>query len=124
MESAEDRCLVSEDDDDDDATTIDVDEAFTKSRIIYADEIPTDEECLEIQDSPEDFCITFKTEPMDGLISPIPSHTYEHLKSPLNTLSDCGYESHGSPLSLQDFPFNNQQEDINYLLNDLFPALA
>lgn len=108
---------------DDDATTIDVDEAFTKHRIIYGDEIPTDEECLEIQDSPEDICITFKCEPMDGLISPIPSNEYTYLKSPFNTFSDCGYESHGSPLALDDFTFKNQQEDIKYLLSELFPAL-
>lgn len=100
------------------------DETYTKERIIYADEIPVDDECLEIQDSPEEICMTFKTEPMDGLISPIPSYDHEHLKSPFNTISDCGYESTGSPVSSHDFSFNEQQDDLNYLLNDLFPALA
>ena len=101
--------------------TFAVDETIDENRIIYADEIPVDdEEYLEIQDSPE-ICITFKSEPMDGLISPIHSYADEHLKSPVHTISDCGYESHGSP---QDFTFNDQQDDLNYLLNDLFPALA
>jgi len=100
-----------------------VDEAFDENRIIYADEIPVEDECLEIQDSPE-ICITFKSEPMEGLISPIHSYADEHIKSPVHTISDCGYESHGSPVSLQDFTFNEQQDDLNYLLNDLFPALA
>lgn len=99
------------------------DETFNENRIIYADEIPVEDECLEIQDSPE-ICLTFKSEPMEDLISPIPSYRDEILKSPVHTISDCGYESHGSPVSLEDFTFNNQQDDLNYLLNDLFPALA
>lgn len=126
MEPAKDISSIDElmDDDDVTLTTIEADETYNKSRIIYADEIPVEEECLEIQDSSGDICLTFKSESMDGLISPIPSHHYEHLKSPLNTISDCGYESHGSPMSLQDFTFNDQPDDLNYLLNDLFPALA
>lgn len=105
-------------------TLDDDDETYNGSRIFYGDEIPVEEEYLEIHDSAEDICITFKSEPMDGLISPIPSTDYEHLKSPFNTISDCGYESHGSPISLQEFSFHDQQDDINYLLSDLFPALA
>lgn len=105
-------------------TAIIDDETYNKNRIIYADDIPTDEECLEIQSSHDDICLTFKAEPLDGLISPIPSHDYEHLKSPIHAISDGGYESHGSPMSLQEFTFIEQQDDINYLLNDLFPALA
>lgn len=126
MEPAKDISSIDElmDDDDVTLTTIEADETYNKSRIIYADEIPVEEECLEIQDSSGDICLTFKSESMDGLISPIPSHHYELLKSPLNTISDCGYESHGSPMSLQDFTFNDQPDDLNYLLNDLFPALA
>lgn len=103
---------------------IDVDETYNKSRIIYGDEIPVEEVCLEIQDSPEVCLTSFKTEPMDGMLSPIPSYYEKNLKSPLHTISDCGYESHGSPLSSQDFSFIDQQDDLNYLLNDLFPALA
>lgn len=106
-------------------TFVDDDETFVKSRIIYADEIPVEEEeFYEIHDSPDDICLTFKCEPMDGLISPIPSHRDEHLKSPFNTISDGGYESHGSPVSSQDFSYHEQPDDLNYLLNDLFPALA
>jgi len=103
--------------------TFAVDETFSDNRIIYADEIPVEDDCLEleIQDSPE---VTFKSEPMDGLLSPIPSYDSQILKSPVHTISDCGYESHGSPNSLHDFTFNDQQDDLNYLLNDLFPALA
>ena len=105
-------------------TTFEFDETYNKG-IIYADDIPVaekEEECLEIND--DDVCMAFKSEPMDGLISPIPSTDYEHIKSPLTSVSDCGYESHGSPLSIQDFTFNDQRDDLNYLLNDLFPALA
>jgi len=120
MESSEDQSsLLSEPIDD--VTPTQFDETCT---IIYADEIPVDDECLEIHsethDSPEDIYATFKDELMDGLISPIPSH----LENPLNAISDCGYESHGSPNSLQDFSFREQQDDISYLLNDLFPSLA
>lgn len=113
---------VKLEDDDVMPKTIDDGETYNDVRIIYADEIPVDDEYLEIQDSPEEIFMTFKTEPMDGLISPIPS--YELLKSPHNPISDCGYESHGSPMSLQDFTFSEQQDDLNYLLNDLFPALT
>lgn len=101
-----------------------VNETHNRCRIIYADEIPVEEVCLEIQDTAEDFVMTFKTEPMDEMLSPIPSHDYEHLKSPMNTFSDCGYESHGSPVSLPEFSFNDQQDDINHLFYDLFPALV
>jgi hypothetical protein len=132
MESAKDSCLLSgeDDDDDDDVTSLTTDEAdetpFNNSRIIYADEIPVEEESLEIHDSFDDICMAFKKEPMDGLISPIPLHEseLEHLKSPLHTFSDCGYESHGSPMSLGDFSINKQEDDLNFLLKDLFPVLA
>jgi len=99
-------------------------ETYNKNRstIYYADEIPVEEESLEIHDSPEIY-ITFKTELMDGLLSPIPSYEEENIKSPLHSISDCGYESHGSPLSLNEFRLN-EQDDLNFLLNDLFPALA
>lgn len=98
-------------------------ETYKRDRIIYGDEIPVEEECLEIEDSDEDICMTFKSEPMDGLISPIPPFN-EHLKSPFNSISDCGYESVGSPASIHDFTLNTQQDDLNYLLNDLFPSLT
>lgn len=93
-------------------------ETYEKSDIIYADEIPVEEECLEID---SDVCLA--GEPMDGLISPIHSHN-ELLKSPMHSISDYGYESHDSPHSVNDFSFGEQPDDLNYLLNDLFPALA
>lgn len=121
MEPAEDSSIIkAELVDDAMPMSFEVDETFNENRIIYADEIPVEDECLEIQDSPE-ICLTFKSEPMDHLLSPIQSFDDEHLKSPVHTISDCGYESHGSP---QDFTFNDQHDDLNYLLNDLFPALA
>jgi hypothetical protein len=125
MESAEDfsRLNVKFIEDDVMSDVIDDDETYKKDRLIYADEIPVEDECLEIQDSPEEICLTFKVEPMDGLISPIPSFN-EHLKSPFNSISDCGYESVGSPASIKDFSITEQQDDLNYLLNDLFPSLA
>jgi hypothetical protein len=104
----------------DDAKTI-LNETYNKGRIIYADEIPVEEECLEIQDTAELFV---KSEPMSGMLSPIPSYGSEHLKSPIHSISDYGYESHGSPISLQEFSLKDNQDDLNYLLNDLFPALA
>lgn len=109
-----------------DVVKMEFDETYNKSRIIYADEIPVDEEdYLEIHDSSDDeVCLTLKSEPMDRLLSPIPSFEEDNLKSPIHTISDCGYESHGSPISHRDFSFNEQQDDLNYLLNDLFPALA
>ena len=99
-----------------------VDETYEKSQIIYGDDIPVDdqEECLEIMET-QDICL--KLERSDELISPIPSFEDEYLKSPMHTTSDNGYESHGSPLS-QDFHFNEPHDDLNYLLNDLFPTLA
>lgn len=103
---------------------IDVDETYNRNRIIYGDEMVVEDECLEIQDSPEVCFTSYKSEPMDGLLSPIPSYDDENLKSPLNTFSDCGYESLGSPHSFKDFTFNDQQDDLNYLLKDLFPALT
>jgi len=118
MESAEDISAINLLEDD--AKTI-LNETYNRSRMIYADEIPVEEECLEIQDTSELFV---KHEPTRGLLSPIPSYDSEHLKSPLHSISDYGYESHGSPISLQEFSLKDNQEDLNFLLNDLFPALA
>lgn len=87
-------------------------------RIIYADEIPVDEGCLEIHDSPE-ICLSPSIELTERL-SPV----HQSTKDTLHSFSDCGYESHGSPLSLEDFRFGDQQDDLNYLLSDLFPALT
>lgn len=118
MEPAKDICAINLLEDD--AKTI-LNETYNGGRIIYADEIPVEEECLEIQDTE----LFVKSEPMDGLLSPIPSYNSEHLKlSPMYSISDYGYESHGSPISLQDFSLKDNQDDLNYLLNDLFPALA
>lgn len=118
MESAEDLRAISLLEDD--AKAI-LNETYNGGRIIYADEIPVEEECLEIEDNAELFV---KSESMDGLLSPIPSYDSEHLKSPMHPISDYGYESHGSPISLQDFSLKDNQDDLNFLLNDLFPALA
>lgn len=118
MESAEDISAINLLEDD--AKAI-LSETYSKGRIIYADEIPVEEECLEIEDHTELFV---KNESMDGLLSPIPSYESEHLKSPIHPISDYGYESHGSPISLQDFSLKDNQDDLNFLLNDLFPALA
>lgn len=118
MESAEDSRLNK------DATmTTKFYGTYNKNRIIYADEIPVEEEeCLEIHSSSPEAILGLKLEPTDDLISP--SYKNELLNSPVHTISDGGYESHGSPLSLQDFSITEQQDDLNYLLNDLFPALA
>lgn len=105
------------------ATATIIHETYKRNKIFYADEIPVEEEYLEIDSMPE-ICLTFKREPMDGLISPIPSYEDDHLKSPIQTISDGGYESHGSPLSHEAFSLSEPQDDLNYLLNDLFPALA
>lgn len=89
-------------------------------RIIYADEIPVDEECLEIHDSPE---ISLTSD----RLSPAPQFTSDDFTSPITPMyshSDGGYESHGSPVSLEEFRFGEQQDDLNYLLSDLFPALT
>lgn len=120
--------LISKDNDDQLTEFDDFNETYDKSSIIYADDIPIaeeeEQECLEINDTPDDICMTFKDGPIDGLLSPIPSFRHEHLKSPITTISDCGYESHGSPISLQEYSYTDSRDDLNYLLNDLFPALA
>jgi hypothetical protein len=97
---------------------------YNDDDIIYADDIPVNEECFEISDSSE-ICLTFKDEPMDRLISPIPPYEFDNLKSPLPTISDCGYESIGSPVSSNDLPpsFTSLDDDWNNMI-DLFPALA
>lgn len=97
------------------------DETCKEGKIIYADDIPVEEECFEIHDT----IAVLNTKPMNGLILPIQSYKKkDHQASPVHTISDYGYESHGSPLSHPDFSFGEQQDDLNYLLNDLFPALA
>lgn len=105
-------------------------------KIFYDDEIPVvKDECLEVhemiecisseEDLDEDICMKFKSSPIDRLISPIPHSDYDDIKSPINTISDCGYESQGSPVSLQEFTsLNDPQNDLDLLISDLFPALA
>lgn len=125
MEPAKDTSLVIHSQYvEDDVTPMKV-EIFS-DKIIYADEIPVEEEFIEIQESSDDsdVLLNIKQEPIDSLISPIPSQKYEHLKSPLHSLSDYGYESHGSPSSMQDFKIAENHDDLNFLLNDLFPTLA
>lgn len=94
-------------------------------RLIYADEIPVDEECLEIHESDSEICLTKEICLSNSdRLSPAPQFTKGHFTSPLHSYSDCGYESHGSPVSLEEFRFSEQQDDLNYLLSDLFPALT
>lgn len=134
MESAKDSDQVSIDDSSDTVSNMDVEhddeddlisETYSKDKIFYEDEIPVENECLEIDDTEEEndeICLKFTPTPVDRLISPIPD--YDDLKSPRNTISDCGYESQGSPVSLHDFtPLNDPQDDLNFLINDLFPSL-
>lgn len=127
MESSKDISLVKDEliDDVIGPLLIDTDETYNKCNIIYGDDIPVDEECLEIQEDSSEVCLTsFKNEPVDGLLSPISSFYEENLKSPHKPNSDCGYESHGSPHSMQDFNFDEPKDDLNSFLNDLFPSLA
>lgn len=102
-------------------------ETYSMDKIFYADEIPVvEDECLEIDDTMEEsdeICLKLEQTNMDRLLSPIPD--YDDLKSPHHVISDCGYESQGSPVSLHDLhSLNDPQDDLNYLINDLFPALA
>lgn len=128
MESANDRSIKLELFDDVTKPTILIDDHETYNEIIYGEDIPADveEECLEIDDSPE-ICLDFDSEPMDRLLSPIPSSGLDSLKSPMHTISDCGYESPTSPLSLIDddiFTFSSPQEGNWNSLFSLFPSLA
>lgn len=121
------------------------DETYSMDKIYYDNDIPVKGECFEVEvqemleldhneddESEEqnnkiddldddDICLKFKSSPVDRLISPIPHSEYDDIKSPLNTISDCGYESQGSPISLHEF---SSQNDFDLLINDLFPALA
>jgi hypothetical protein len=94
------------------------DETISYNELIYADEITVEEENKyeEIEDSSE-ICMTFE----QNLLSPISS---SYGKSPHHSISDCGYESHGSPTP--DDPILSTTSgiyDID-LLSDLFPSLA
>lgn len=91
---------------------------YNMDKIFYEDEIPVEDECLEIDDTIEEsdeILSKFTQAPADKLLSPLPD--YDDLKtSPHHTISDCGYESQGSPVSLHDFTsLNDPQDDINYL---------
>lgn len=117
------------------------DETYNKDKIFYDDEIPiVKDECFEVhemidsstcgedfdEDECKDICLDFKPSPVDRLISPIPPHSEcDNMKSPLNTISDCGYESQGSPISLHEFTsLSDPQNEFDLLISDLFPALA
>lgn len=121
----------SEEEDDDETLDIKpIIEAYNESKIIPADEVPLAEMCFEIESDLMDEmdCLKGieKASRLDQLISPIPpSKDFDDLKSPLNTFSDCGYSSQGSPISLHehDFGVNNDiNDDFNFL--ELFPSLA
>jgi hypothetical protein len=124
VESAKDRSCIKLEPLDDEMTPTIIDapsETYSENELIYDDEIPVeDAECFEIEDTTEEISLAaFKNEPIDRLISPIPSFELGYLKSPLRTVSDCGYESVGSP---QEYSFTDTQNNWNML--DLFPALA
>ncbi|KAG5678543.1 hypothetical protein PVAND_008210 [Polypedilum vanderplanki] len=113
-------------------------ETYNVDKIFYDDEIPVvKDECFGVEemiicdDSEEDdtdcldICSKFKSSPVDRLISPIPHSDYDDIKSPLHTISDGGYESQGSPISLDEFTsLNDPQNDFDLLINDLFPSLV
>lgn len=102
--------------------------------ILSADEIPLAEMCFEIGN--EDECETQiclkkleEVSRLDKPISPIPyCKEYDSIKSPLNTFSDCGYSSVGSPFSVHDndFGVTDINESFNFLepCLELFPSLA
>lgn len=104
-------------------------ETYNMDKIFYDDEIPiVDDESLEIQDEAMDeVYMNFESSPADRLISTTPLSEYDpvdvDLESPLASISDCGYESQGSPIheftSLKD-----PQDEFNHLINELFPSLA
>jgi hypothetical protein len=111
-------------------------DAYNMDKIFYDDDIPVvKDECLEVhemivheemeEDDCKDICLKFKSSPIDRLISPIPHSEYDEIKSPLNTISDCGYESQGSPISLHEFSsVHDPQNDFDLLISDLFPSLG
>lgn len=125
--------------DDDDDERLDVKPfatTYNEGRIFYAHEVPLAEMCFEIENVDETSNISDETticlknlekaSRLDQLISPIPPcKEYDDLKSPLNTISDCGYSSHGSPGSIPDHELgmpSDINEDFNFL--ELFPSLA
>jgi hypothetical protein len=100
------------------------------SKIFYDDEVPLPEMSFEIESEDEinntcdDTSMCLETlehaSRVDKLISPIPPHCdFDDLKSPLNTFSDCGYSSQGSPTSIHDYPVNDISDDFL----DIFPVL-
>lgn len=99
------------------------------SQIFYADEVPLPEMSFEIESEDEikntcndtKICLdSFEhVSRVDKLISPIPPYCDFELKSPLNTISDCGYSSQGSPNSIHDYPVNDISDDFL----DIFPVL-
>jgi hypothetical protein len=102
------------------------------NKIFYADEVPLPEMSFEIESEDEinntcddDTSMCLETlehaSRVDKLISPIPPHCdFDDLKSPLNTFSDCGYSSQGSPNSIHDYPVSDIISD-DFL--DIFPVL-
>lgn len=103
---------------------------YNKNRILSADEVPLPEMCFEIESDTQE-CLKKLEEAshLDTPISPIPfSKEYDSITSPITTFSDCGYSSHGSPLSVHDneFGVNDINETFNFLepCLELFPSLA
>jgi hypothetical protein len=107
---------------------------YNTDRIFSADEVPLGDMCFEIgneEESETQICLKKLEEVsrLDKPISPIPyCKEYDGIKSPLNTFSDCGYSSHGSPFSVHDHEFgvNDINESFNFLepCLELFPSLA
>jgi hypothetical protein len=119
IESAakEDQFLILRDDaiEDDDEETLSYNEEPDNKMFYADDEIPIEDQDYLIEESND----TIEMEQMHTtheLLSPIPSFG----KSPHYTLSDCGYESHGSPCTE---PIMDNLDNIE-LLSDLFPTLA
>lgn len=106
---------------------------YNNDRIFSADEVPLAEMCFEIGNEEEidtqtQICLKKLEEvsKLDKPLSPIPfCKEYDSIRSPLNTISDCGYSSHGSPFSIHDHEFGVNEFD-NFLepCLDLFPSLA
>lgn len=101
---------------DDDEATLSYDEKPDNKMFYADDEIPVEEEQDYLIEESNDMIGVEQMHSTHELLSPIPSFG----KSPHYSLSDCGYESHGSPSTE---PIIENLDNID-LLSDLFPTLA